>query len=91
MFRKHITHIFSAMVWLIIVSAPLVFANDQSVGDKVSTPVGTVKVDKGGDGSITVRQNSNSGPSISVQSVPPSRENPQGSKQGTAGWTWETK
>lgn len=60
------------------------------VGKKVDSPIGTVRVDKG-LGGTTVRPDSTMGPSVTVKSDPPSRENPQGNTQGTVGITIETE
>lgn len=70
-------------------SAVCIAADDPVVGKKVDTPVGTVKVDKGSDGSTTVRGDNSGGPSVTVKNESPTRDNPKGDTQATVGVTKE--
>lgn len=61
-----------------------------SVGEKVKTPIGNVKVDKSAFGHTTVRTDSKVGPSVTTRSEPRTPSNPKGASEVSVGITIET-
>jgi hypothetical protein len=62
---------------------------DQRVGEKVSTPVGDVKVDTSSRGDKTVRGTGDRGVSVTAGGDEKTRDNPKGDTRVTVGVTKE--